>query len=156
MPKIARMFIKAGMLFFAGAMLLAVFISLQGVFPSWPFAAGLIPVFWHLLFVGWITQIIIGVSIWMFPRQSREAPRGNLALARASFYLLNTGLVLRAVAEPWQTQADFFSWILAASALLQWAGGLCYVLMIWPRVRGKKKRIRRSSRSTSSSKSQTG
>jgi len=132
---------------------LALALSLPASWDLLPGGAGWLPVFWHLLLVGWITQVIIGVSIWMFPRQSREAPRGNLDLARAAFYLLNAGLILRAISEPWRNRFALFPWLLAASALLQWAGGLCYVGMIWPRVRGKKKRVRRKSKSTTQSKS---
>ncbi|HYW35954.1 MAG TPA: hypothetical protein VE868_11140 [Balneolaceae bacterium] len=30
------------------------------------------PLFWHLLMLGWISQIIFGVSMWMFPGRTRE------------------------------------------------------------------------------------
>ena len=37
----------------------------------------LLPVFYHLLMVGWVTQLICGVALWMFPPLSREQPRGD-------------------------------------------------------------------------------
>jgi ABC-type enterobactin transport system permease subunit len=39
----------------------------------------LLPVYYHLLMVGWATQLIGGVALWMFPVHSRERPRGDRA-----------------------------------------------------------------------------
>jgi hypothetical protein len=34
------------------------------------------PVYLHLFMIGWVTQMIFGVAYWMFPRVSKENPRG--------------------------------------------------------------------------------
>lgn len=84
------------------------------------------PVYVHLLVVGWITQVIFGVAYWMFPRHSRDTPRGS------------AGLVLRVLAERVYTLHSTlgFGWVLAVSALLQWLGGMAFVVNSWPRVKG--------------------
>src|SRR5262245_37706593 len=63
--------------------------------------AALGPVAVHLFVVGWITQMIFGVAYWMFPRFAPDSPRGPVAPAVAAIVLLNAGLALRVVAEPW-------------------------------------------------------
>jgi len=67
MPRIARTFIKTGLIYFLCALLLGLSIE----FPVIHFPA-MQPLFWHLLMLGWISQIIFGVSMWMFPGRTRE------------------------------------------------------------------------------------
>ncbi len=52
----------------------------------------------HLGVVGFFLSMVMGAACWMMPR-----PGGlkQEELEAATFYLLNTGLVLRLVAEPW-------------------------------------------------------
>src|SRR5580765_2992841 len=59
----------------------------------------LLPVFYHLLMVGWVTQLICGVALWMFPPYSREQPRGDERLGWFTYGELNGGLLLRVVFE---------------------------------------------------------
>src|SRR5512144_2877429 len=68
--------------------------------PAGTVVASLRPVAWHLLTLGWATQLIFGVAFWMFPLAGKERPRGDERLAWAAFASLNLGLALRAVGEP--------------------------------------------------------
>lgn len=99
----------------------------------------LMPVFYHLLMVGWITQLICGVALWMFPPLSRERPRGDERLGWATYSMLNAGLLLRVIGEPLHTLAPstLTGWALALSALLQVLGIWAFVAAIWPRVKGR-------------------
>lgn len=141
MPEISRYFIRAGIVCFVLSIMVAIVEPLGQVLNIGSlYRLSLMPVFWHLLAVGWITQIIIGVSIWMFPRYSKEKRRGPITIGWAAFILLNLGLLIRIVLEPWQPgsaidgirQAG-----LIGSAAMQWLAGLGYVLIIWPRVKTK-------------------
>ncbi len=103
-----------------------------------PAAVGALrPVTVHLFTVGWITQMIFGVAVWMFPRASRERPRGRVGLALATYGLLNAGLVLRVVAEPFHTlrPGPLTGWPLAVSAALQVAAATLFAAYIWGRVK---------------------
>ncbi len=121
------------------ALIVAVVPALRtwGLLPSW--TAALTPVYFHLFLVGWLTQLIIGVAHWMFPKFSREQPRGIEPLLWATYICINVGLLLRVVAEPLLAQAaqpgGFWGWILVLSAVLQWFGGLFFVINTWPRVK---------------------
>ena len=99
----------------------------------------LLPVFYHLLMVGWVTQLIFGVALWMFPPLSREQPRGDERLGWYTYTALNAGLLLRAIGEPlyvWLS-APWLGWILALSAMLQVLASWAFVLAIWPRVKAR-------------------
>jgi hypothetical protein len=89
----------------------------------------------HLLTVGWLLQLITGVAFWMFPRHPTAPPRGDARLGWWGFSLLNLGLLLRLVGEPWRLGYRGPSWPLAVSALLQLAATVAIVRLLWPRIR---------------------
>jgi len=137
MPTLTRWFIKSALLYFVAALLVGVLLAGQRVLDFLAPIEGLVPVYFHLFMVGWLTQLIFGVSYWMFPRRSRDEPRGSEGLGWAAFAALNAGLLLRALAEPiYGVRADpMWGWALVLSAGLQWAAGLAYVAGIWGRVK---------------------
>ena len=139
MPYLSRWFVKAGMVYFLAALLLGWLLVMPGATERWPGLVTLSPVYFHLFMVGWVTQLIFGVAFWMFPRYSREKPRGNEGWVVLTFWMLNGGLLLRVVAEPlrgWRPE-PVWAWMLAVSAWLQWLAGIVFVLYLWPRVKEK-------------------
>ncbi|RIK22749.1 MAG: hypothetical protein DCC51_04550 [Anaerolineae bacterium] len=103
--------------------------------PIW--IAYLSPVFFHLIMVGWVTQMIFGVIFWMFPIVTRARPRGNEKLGWAVYILLNVGLLLRVLSEPLNAinPQDVWGWGLVLSALFQWLAAVFFVYNSWPRVK---------------------
>lgn len=139
MPKMVRYFIKASFVYFLAALVMGLLLVARPVFPLPGWTSALNPVYLHLFMVGWVTQIIFGVSFWMFP-SGGDQRFGNENLIWATFWLINAGLVLRALMEPLavlQAGRAIWGYGLALSALLQWLAGMAYVYNIWNRVRGK-------------------
>jgi hypothetical protein len=141
MPPLTRWHIKSAFLYLAAALLLGVVLALGAVatlpvtVPSW--MANLSPVYFHLIMVGWVTQLIFGVIFWMFPIVSRARPRGSERLGWATYILLNVGLLLRVLCEPLNAMnpRGTWGWGLAASALFQWLAAVLFVINAWPRVK---------------------
>lgn len=123
MPPLTRWYIKLSLLYFVAALGAAVWQVAGG--PLW-----LTPVYIHLLVVGWITGMIFGVAYWMFPKLSKEQPRGTNWLAVATFVLFQGGLLLRIVAEPLGVGL-----LLVVSAVSQWLAGVGFIANTWPRVK---------------------
>ncbi len=145
MPKITRWFIKAGIIYFAAG----IFLALIAEIPVVNTGSLLLPVYWHMLVMGWITQLIMGVSIWMFPRKHRDKEKREFILTWSAFWLLNTGLLLRFLSEPFLPlfrESSAISFIVVISAVLQVTAIIVYILEIWPRLQAREKR--KSSRST--------
>jgi len=138
MPLISRLFLKSGLIFFVAALITGLGLQFQSA--SIPV---LFPLFWHMLMLGWITQIIMGVSHWMFPGREREESFKNQRCLWIAFISLNVGLLLRVIAEPFINTSSSLVWkvLLAISAVAQFIAVLSYAIEIWPRVKGKKKRI---------------
>lgn len=144
MPPLTRWFIKSALVCLVAALLMALLLtarSTQALSPLYlsPFLSALFPVYLHLFMVGWVTQLIFGVSYWMFPRYSREQPRGNETVALLTYVTINLGLILRAVGEPLHALHPGRIWgaLLILSALLQWMAGVGYLAMVWGRVKAR-------------------
>jgi cbb3-type cytochrome oxidase subunit 1 len=141
MPPLTRWFIRTSFVYFILALLAGVILGAQAVWAFNPPAADLFPSYFHLLAEGWITMLIIGVVFWMFPKYTLEEPHGSERLGWASYILLNLGLLLRIISEPVNgvigTPASVWAILLTLAALLQWLGGMAFVLNSWARVKEK-------------------
>lgn len=137
MPRIARIFIKTGLIYLLTALLLAIAYEINSI--SFP---GMMPLFWHLLMVGWITQIIFGVSLWMFPGRTREEGFWVQKWAWLTYLMLNIGLILRVIAEPVVSSSGLAVWdiLIFLSGILQAAAAVAYTVELWPRVQSKEQR----------------
>lgn len=135
MPTLTRWFLKAALVYLVLALCAGILLALPGE----SFLTGLFPVYIHTLAFGWLTQLIFGVALWMFPKYSSARPRGHEWLGWATFILLNTGLTLRIIFEPLHGMrpSAFSGGALVAAALLQWLAGLAFVANTWTRVREK-------------------
>jgi hypothetical protein len=137
MPTLSRYFIKAGMIYFVVGLLMAAVILAQPVFDL-PASLNLMrPTYLHLLTVGWITQLIVGVAYWMFPKYSKDAPRRNERIGWAVFVLLNVGIILRSIGEPLMAMypSSGMGWLLVLAGVAQLLGGWGFILNTWSRVK---------------------
>ncbi len=132
MPKLTRLFLRAALVNLVAALVLSLLLVLPATRDTF---AGFNPVYIHLLVVGWATQMIFGVAMWMFPRRRPDVDRREW-LGAICFVFTNAGLLLRAVTEPAvaTTPSALASAGLLAAATLQLAAVLAFVVLAWPRV----------------------
>jgi len=131
MPSVSRYFFKTAVVCLILALVLRVFLSACGE------GARFDPVFYHLLTVGWITQVIFGVAHWMFPRHTRENPRGDERFVWLVYFLLNTGLALRVLGEGFLSMesGSLLRLALVVSAVFQFGAIALFAAQIWKRVK---------------------
>jgi len=137
MPTLTRWFIKTALVYLVVALLVGALYVTRNLIELPPIVDALRPVYFHLFMVGWVTQLIIGVAYWMFPKFSMEKPRGSEPLGWVVFALLNIGLALRAIGEPLLSSVPGMGRVVAASAVLQWLAGMAFVANTWGRVKEK-------------------
>lgn len=140
MPPIARTFVRAAFAYFVAAFVLGALMMLDRwlSFSRWLKVVYLSQL--HLLMVGWITQLAIGVAYWMFPRLRKEQyprPRGSDGLAWFVLVALNVGLVMRFLLEPFYLMGPtpWLAATMALSGILQAAAAVAFGLLIWARIR---------------------
>jgi hypothetical protein len=135
MPPLSRWFVKSGFVALLLALCLeAVLLRPAGLWPTLPDAAIQLGAI-HLLTVGWLLQMILGVGFWMFPRHPTAPPRGDPRWGWWAFGLLNVGLALRLTCEPWRLGFGGPAWPLVLSAACQFAGAVTALVLLWPRIR---------------------
>lgn len=130
MPQLSRFFIRAGfvclVLGMAAGLVASVSPTLAVVRPTWI----------HLITVGWLTQLIFGVGLWLFPpvrTNQAQSARGGWT----GFWLLNSGLLLRVIGEPLTAFTGKGEPLLLLSALLQLLAIVVLVIILAPRVRAR-------------------
>jgi len=141
MPYQSRLFVKTGLICLALSFVLgAVLLLLEAAGRPVPYVIAI--EHGHLGEVGWLVNIVIGIALWMLPLNRERFPatagRYPSALVYACFCLLNGGLALRLLAEPWFQLAGrppLAALALALSALAQPAAIALFVYIAWQRVR---------------------
>lgn len=137
MPTLSRWFIKIGMLYLVIGLMMGAALLAQPVM-GWSSSLQVLrPVYLHFLFIGWVTQVIMGVGYWMFPKYSKEKPRGKEWVGWMVLISLNVGMVLRAIGEPAVVLAPQagLGWTLAVAALLLLAAGWGFIFNTWGRIK---------------------
>ncbi|HEY3310673.1 MAG TPA: hypothetical protein VGK00_03440 [Anaerolineales bacterium] len=134
MPILTRWFVRSAMLSLILGLTIGVWQQVPGAAVS-----GVFPVYLHLLTFGWLTQLIFGIAMWMFPSYNKEHPRGPEWLGWGIFATLNGGLLLRVIFEPLQgiSASTLGGWMLVSAAILQWLAGVMFFANVWVRVKGK-------------------
>jgi cbb3-type cytochrome oxidase subunit 1 len=134
---LVRRYIKTSFVFLALGLLLGGWISVgQFVFGAYPPRLH-VTAHVHLLLVGFMLMVVMGVATWMFPRPARDDVRYRPGLAEAVYWVMTLSTALRAAAEllaPWSA-APGLRWLIALGGLGQLAGAGLFVLNMWPRIR---------------------
>ncbi len=137
MPPLIRRYIKTSFVFLGLGLVLGGYIAvaefLVGRYPPRLFITAHV----HLLLVGFMLMIVMGVATWMFPRPARDDARYRPGLAEAVYWVMTVSTALRAAAEVLAglSSAAFLRALIAAAGLGQLAGALLFVVNMWSRVR---------------------
>src|SRR5215468_3653235 len=137
MTPLVRRYIKTSLVFLAAGLALGAYIVVsQFLFDIYP-SRLLITAHAHLLLVGFMLMMVMGVATWMFPRPAREDRRYRPELAEAVYWLMTIATVARAGAEIAVASAGAVGlrWLIALGGVGQLLGATLFVLNIWWRVR---------------------
>lgn len=99
MPALVRRYIKTAFIFFLLGMLVGAVMSVSQGLLGRAVAPLLVVAHVHVLLVGFVLLLIIGVATWMFPRPAKEATRYRPELAEAIYWILTLATALRFTAE---------------------------------------------------------
>jgi cbb3-type cytochrome oxidase subunit 1 len=136
-PPLIRGYIKTSFAFLLAGLALGGYIAVAqfavGHYPS----RLLVTAHVHLLLVGFMLMIVMGVATWMFPRPARDDTRYRPELASAVYWLMTLSTALRAAAEILlgTTGAPALGPLIALGGLGQIAGTALFVLNMWGRIR---------------------
>jgi len=134
---LVRRYIKTSFVFLLAGLLLGGWIIaaefLVGRYPPRLFITAHV----HLLLVGFMLMMVMGVATWMFPRPAKDDQRYRPGFAEAVYWVMTVATALRAGAELWAglSPAPALRLAIAAGGLGQLAGAGLFVANMWRRVR---------------------
>jgi heme/copper-type cytochrome/quinol oxidase subunit 1 len=101
----------------------------------------------HLIFVGFIMEMILGVALWLFPRPHKDDTRYSPRMANTAYWLLTLGTAIRAAGELARESADgaALRWLVVCSGLAQIAGIGLFFYTMWSRIRAVGSQAREAS-----------
>lgn len=144
MHTLIRRFIKTGIGFLVVGLLLGFWMlvrrELAGAWPS-PYLSAAHS---HVLLVGFVIFMILGVAAWLFPRPAQGDTRYRPVLIEASYWLLLAGTAGRFAGEvlrAWRADA-WLPWLVVAGGAAQVAAIGVFMWTMWSRIRAVGSRTR--------------
>src|SRR3990172_13216063 len=129
MPTLIRRYIKTSFAFLVAGLLLGGYLTvgqfLLGTYPPRLVMTAHV----HLLLVGFMLMMVMGVATWMFPRPAKEDARYRPELAEAVYWVMTLATALRAAAElgTGLTDAPALRVLMTLAGLGQLAGAALFV-----------------------------
>src|SRR6185436_5349424 len=137
MTPLIRRYIKTSFVFLLAGLLIGAYIVVaQFILDAYP-PRLLITAHAHLLLVGFMLMMVMGVATWMFPRPAKDDPRYRPALAEVVYWVITVTTALRAAAEVGDglTGTPALHALIAIASLGQLVGTGLFVVNMWWRVR---------------------
>ena len=137
MNSLVRRYLKTAIVFLIAGITLGGIVlvrrELTGQYPS----PELVSAHTHVILVGFVMMMILGVAQWMFPRPARDDPRYRPAVAEAAYWILTLATVVRFAGEIARSASDGPALRVGVvlGGLGQIAGLALFFYNLWPRIR---------------------
>ena len=145
MPPLARRYLKTSIVSLIFGLLLGLHIG-AAEYAGWgTLRPPYIVAHTHVLLIGFLLMLIMGVALWMFPKPKEGDGRHELERAELAWWLVTAGLVVRTSCE-----------IVSAYRAVHWVGVLTFVaacmealgvivffVSLWPRIRSPREELAR-------------
>ena len=130
-----RWMIKTSLIYLFLGILIGLVTFLSSRIPELAWVSSWKTVHVHLILVGSIIQMIMGVALWMFPRRKESPPWTTEREGMTLYAGFNVGTVIRSLFEPFW-QAGLVPYLLSVSGMVLQVISLLYFLyLIFQRVR---------------------
>jgi heme/copper-type cytochrome/quinol oxidase subunit 1 len=111
---------------------------------GWGIPPDLVSAHAHVILVGSVMMMIMGVALWLFPKAMAEDRRYHPELIRLAYWMITLATGVRFVA---QTAVGFVEarelrWLIAAASLFQVLAFGVYIYSMWGRIRAQGSALR--------------
>jgi cbb3-type cytochrome oxidase subunit 1 len=144
MHHIVRRFIKTGIAFLVLGLLLGLWMLIRReLFGAWA-SPYLVAAHTHVLLVGFVMFMILGVAAWLFPRPTPADTRYQPPVVESSYWILLLGTVGRFAGEVLRSwvAARWVAWVVVAGGAAQVVGIGLFMWTMWTRIRSVGSRAR--------------
>lgn len=142
-----RYFIKTSIVFLIIGILTGFHLLMErNYFNSWP-QPDLISAHTHIILVGSVMMMIMGVALWFFPRAEKNDKMYKPAVILAVYYIITISTLLRFVSQvisSFSTPNEVLRFLLTISSFGQVLGIIMFFISMWGRIRSVGSHIRES------------
>lgn len=130
-----RWMVKTSLIYLLAGVFLGLAIFLSHRFPALEWIMKWRTVHVHLILVGSVIQIIMGVALWMFPRRKQPPPWTTEGEGMSLYVGFNAGTLLRTAFEPFWADGPLFYFCALGGMVLQILSILYFLYLIFQRIR---------------------
>lgn len=132
-----RYFIKTSVVFLIVGILTGLYMSISKYIFNIGYSQELISAHTHLILVGSVMMMIMGVALWFFPRAEKDDKRYNPDLILTSYWLMTIGTGLRFIFQATSNfvLSDLLRILIALSTILQVIAMILFFYSMWGRIR---------------------
>ncbi|MEJ5263485.1 MAG: cbb3-type cytochrome c oxidase subunit I [Ignavibacterium sp.] len=132
-----RYFVKTSVIFLIVGIITGLYMSISKYILKLGYSQELISAHTHLILVGSVMMMIMGVALWFFPRADKDDKRYNPDLILTAYWIMTIGTSLRFV---FQVAANFIisefvHYMIAISSILQVVAIILFFYSMWGRIR---------------------
>jgi heme/copper-type cytochrome/quinol oxidase subunit 1 len=134
---LVRRYLKTAVIFLVAGLLIGAWMIVQRELLRRTPAPSMVSAHTHVILVGFVMMMILGVALWMFPRPARGDERYRPWVAEAAYWLVTVGTAARVAGEVARTGIDepWLRWGIVMAGLVQGAGLVAFFLTMWSRIR---------------------
>ncbi len=133
---LARYYVKSAILFLVIGLLLGGYMSYRINISGSAVPQSMITAHTHLILVGFVMMLIMGVALWLFPRP-REKVFYSPLLAEITFYIMFAAILVRSAGEIIDgfILSRWLTWAIAIGSFGEIIGILLFFINIWNRIK---------------------
>lgn len=132
-----RYFIKTSLAFLVLGLLSGVYMSLARNVFDWGFGGELISAHTHVVLIGSVMMMIMGVALWFFPRPPQGDRRYNPDLIRVVYWIITIATASRFIFQFITAYVEVreVRWGIAVTSTLQVFAMILFFYSMWGRIR---------------------
>lgn len=142
-----RYFVKTSIIFLLFGMITGLYLLIaRNYFGSWPHP-DLVSAHTHIILVGSVMMMIMGVALWFFPRPEKDDKFYKPDLILTVYFIITASTFVRFVSQvisAFILSNELIKFLLTVSAVGQVTGIIIFFISMWGRIRSVGSHIRES------------
>ena len=132
-----RYFIKTSVVFLIIGLITGLYLMIANYFNLPGYNQEIISAHTHLILIGFVMMMIMGVAIWFFPRPEKGDKKYNPDLIRFVYWLITTSTALRFIFQMLYgfLFIKWFTYIITIASFLQIVSFVLLFYSVWNRIR---------------------
>ncbi len=132
-----RYFIKTSIVFLAIGIITGLYLTYAKYLFDFKYTQEIITAHVHIILVGAVMMMIMGVALWFFPRPEKTDKRYNPDLILLSYWLITIGTAVRYIFQMLLgfNFAHFYQIIISIASTMQVIAFLIFFYSMWGRIR---------------------